>query len=316
MMTAESGSPRPFLNRWTRYGRLWLVATLASAGMIAAIRIVSQAETAPGTIDPGDVPARILSVNIMSDEILLALAPERLIGLSVLADDPDSSNIAREAAAVPARVSADSEQIIMQSPDFVVIGGHSADVARQIEGLSIPLFRIRGFESIEWIRLHIGMLGAMAGAPERAERLIADMNRRIDAVSARVAGRSRPRVLLYSASGWVSGRQTTLDDAISASGGGNVAAEMGIVGGGKIPQERVIMADPDVILLRDSRKWDSGFRQSLLRDPAFQGVKALREQRVYSVPARLLVTSSHHIAETVETIARHLHPDAFPETAP
>ncbi len=315
-MTAESESPRPFVNRWTRYGRLWLVATLASAAMVAAIRIVSQAETSPETIAPGHVPARMLSVNIMSDEILLALAPERLIGLSVLADDPDSSNIVREAAAVPARVNADSEQILMQSPDFVAIGGHSADVARQIEGLGISLFRIRGFESIEWIRLHIGILGAMAGVPEQAERLIADMNRRIDAVSARVAGRSRPRVLLYSASGWVSGRQTTLDDAISASGGINVAAEMGIVGGGKIPQERVIMADPDVILIRNSRKWDSGFRQSLLHDPAFQGVKAVREQRVYSVQARLLVTSSHHIAETVEMIARLLHPDAFPETAP
>ena len=315
-MAAESGPPQPFFYRWNRYGRLWLVATLASTAMVAAIRVVLQAETAPETIVPGHVPARILSVNIMSDEILLALAPDRLIGLSVLADDPDSSNIAGEAVSIPARVKADSEQILMQSPDFVVIGGHSADVAGQVEELGIPVFRIRGFESIEWIRLHIGLLGAMAGVPERAERLIAGMNRRIDAISARVADRPRPRVLLYSASGWVSGRQTTLDDVISASGGINVAAEMGIVGGKKIPQERVIMADPDVILLRDSRKWESGFRQALLRDPAFQGVKALREQRVYSIPARLLVASSHHIAETVETMARHLHPDAFPETAP
>jgi iron complex transport system substrate-binding protein len=120
-------------------------------------------------------------------------------------------------------------------------------------------------------------------------------------------------VLLYSDSGWVSGRQTTLDDVIRAAGGVNLAAEMGIIGSRKVPQERVIVADPDVILIRDSRSWESGFRQALLRDPAFQQVKALRLQRVYGIPARLLVTSSHHIAEAVETIARRLHPEAFTE---
>jgi iron complex transport system substrate-binding protein len=141
------------------------------------------------------------------------------------------------------------------------------------------------------------------------------MNARIEAISARVADRPRPRVLLYSESGRVSGRQTTLDDVIRAAGGVNLAAEMGIIGSRKVSQERVILADPDVILLRDARRWESGFRQMLLRDPAFQGVKALRDQRVYSVPARLLVTSSHHIAETVETIARLLHPEAFEESS-
>jgi iron complex transport system substrate-binding protein len=293
------------------YGRLWLIALLGLAIFAEAIRLVSQASVPPAPVNLGSVPTRIVSVNVMSDEILLALAPERLAGLSVLADNPDSSNVVRETVVIPTRVNGDIERILMQSPDLVVIGAHHADVARQVEGLGIPVFLIHGFESIEWIRSLIRIMGAMAGVPERAEHLVADMNARIEAISARVAGRPRPRVLLYSESGWVSGRQTTLDDVIRAAGGVNLAAEMGIIGSRKESQERVIVADPGVILLRDARRWESGFRQTLLRDPAFQGVKALRDQRVYSVPARLLVTSSHHIAETVETIARLLHPEAF-----
>jgi iron complex transport system substrate-binding protein len=295
------------------YARLWLVALLGVAIFAATIRLVSQAGVPPVQVKMGSVPMRILSANVMSDEILLALVPERLIGLSVLADNPDSSNVVREAVVISTRVNADSERILMQSPDFVVIGAHQADVARQVEALGIPVFRIQGFESIDWIRSLIRTMGAMAGVPERAEHLVADMNARIEAISARVAGRPRPRVLLYSESGWVRGRQTTLDDVIRAAGGVNLAAEMGIIGSRKVSQERVIVADPDVILLRDARRWESGFRQTLLKDPAFQGVKALRDQRVYSVPARLLVTSSHHIAETVETIARLLHPEVFEE---
>lgn len=301
--------------RWLPYGRLWLVALLGVAILAGAIRLVSQAGVPPVPVNVEHVPTRIVSVNIMSDEILLALAPERLAGLSVLADNPDSSNVVREAGVIPTRGNGDIERILMLSPDLVFIGGHQADVARQVEGLGIPLFRIHGFESIEWIRSLIRTMGAMAGVPERAEHLVADMNARIEAISARVADRPRPRVLLYSESGRVSGRQTTLDDVIRAAGGVNLAAEMGIIGSRKVSQERVILADPDVILLRDARRWESGFRQTLLRDPAFQGVKALRDQRVYSVPARLLVTSSHHIAETVETIARLLHPEAFEESS-
>lgn len=294
---------------------LWLASCLGAVIVAVTIRLVSSAQIPPVHVKEGSVPSRILSVNVMSDEILLALVPERLIGLSVVADS-ESSNIVEEAKVIPARVNADSEGILMLNPDLVFIGSHHANVARQIESLGIPLVQIQGFESIEWVRSLIRMMGTSAGVPERAAHLIAEMNARIENVSRRVAGLPRPRVLLYSESGWVSGGKTTIDDAIRAAGGVNVAAEMGIVGGGKVPQERVIMADPDVILLRYSRTWESGFRQALLGDPAFRDVNALRNQRVYSIPARLLVTSSHHIAQTVETIARHLHPDVFPETSP
>ncbi len=321
-MASGHESPWPSLqppapcSRRIPYGRRWLVVWLGVVIVAGTIQLVSQTSAPPVRVNVGSVPKRIVSVNVMSDEILLALAPDRLVALSVVADSPDSSNIVREAASIPMRANADSEGILMLNPDLVVIGSHHGNVARQIESLGIPLVQIHGFESIEWIRSLIRMMGARAGVPDRAEDLISEMNATIEIITRRVADRPRPRVLLYSESGWVSGRRTTLDDAIRAAGGVNVAAEMGIVGGGKVPQERVIMADPDVILLRDSRSWESGFRQALLRDPAFQGVKALRQQRVYSIPARLLVTSSHHIAETVETIARHLHPEAFRETVP
>lgn len=266
-------------------------------------------------VEAEPVAARILSVNVTSDEILLAMAPERLIGLSVMADDPDSSNVVREAAAVPGRVSGDLEQILMLAPDLVVIGAHSADIARQAEDLGMRVFRIQGFESIDWIASLIKALGVAAGATDRAERIVADMANRIDAVRMRVAGRARPRVLLYSESGWVGGGRTTLDDVIRAAGGVNVAAELGITGWRKVSPEQIVMANPEVMLLRDARRWESGFRRALLADPAFQSVSALREGRVYSVPARLLVTSSQHIADTVEAIARLLHPELFNESA-
>jgi iron complex transport system substrate-binding protein len=296
-------------------GRLW-------AGIVGALGLIIAAGggwigfqgsvpsvTGPARAESG--PARILSVNVTSDEILLALAPERVIGLSVLADDPDSSNVVQDAKAVSVRMSGYIERIVLLAPDLLVIGAHSADLARQAEGLDMQVFRIQGFESFAWIRSLIRTLGVTVGVPERAEQVVGEMTARIEAVRARVAGRPRPRVVLYAESGWVGGSRTTLDDVIRAAGGVNVAADLGISGWGKVSQEQIILVDPEIILLRDARRWNSGVRQSLLDNPAFQRVAALRNQRVYEVPSRLLVTSSHHIAETVEAVAGLLHPDAF-----
>jgi iron complex transport system substrate-binding protein len=301
-------------------GRLRVAATAVAVSvsvLCAAVWMVARGgpPTASVPVAAEHVTERILSVNVTSDEILLAVAPDHLIGLSVLADDPDSSNAVREAATVPKRVTTDIEQILMLAPDLIVIGAHSADVARQAEGLGMRVFRIQGFESIDWIASLIRTLGAAAGASDRAERIVAEMADRIEAVRARVAGQTRPRVLLYSESGWVGGNRTTLDDVIRAAGGVNVAAELGITGWRKVSPEQIVMADPEVIILRDARRWESGFRQRLLEDPAFQSVSALREHRVYSVPARLPITSSQHIADTVETVARLLHPELFREPA-
>lgn len=303
-----------------RAGRLRVAATavaVSASVLCAAVWMVALGGPPPASVQvvAKSIAERILSVNVTSDEILLAVAPDRLIGVSVLADDPDSSNVVREAATVPKRVTTDIEQILMFAPDLVVIGAHSADVARQAEGLGMRVFRIQGFESIDWIASLIRALGAAAGASDRAERIVAEMVNRIDTVRARVAGRARPRVLLYSESGWVGGNATTLDDVILAAGGVNVAAELGITGWRKVSPEQIVLADPEVILLRDARRWESGFRQRLLTDPAFQSVSAIREHRVYSVPSRLLITSSQHIADTVETVARLLHPELFREPA-
>lgn len=99
----------------------------------------------------GARPQRVVSVNITSDEILLALIPERVVAVSVLATDPAVSNVVREATAVPVKLKADAEQILALESDLVIIGAHSIHVASQLEALGLRVIRIHGFESIEWI---------------------------------------------------------------------------------------------------------------------------------------------------------------------
>lgn len=256
-------------------------------------------------------PKRVVSANITSDEILLALAPERLIAVSYLAADSTISNVVREAALIPTKLKGDIERILILEPDLVVIGSYKIDVARQLEEMGIPIVRIQGFESIDWIRGLIVTLGEAVGESERARRMIDRMNARLTNVKQHVAGRRRPLTLFYSSSGFTGGRGTIVDDVIRVAGGENLAAILGLTGWKKLSLEQVAMADPEVIILSDSKWWSSASSPEILGHPAFTNSRAIRSGRVTTLSAQLMTTSSHHIAETVEAVARLLHPDAF-----
>ena len=281
--------------------------------ILVLLILVIAATTAPTQAD--QVPQRIVSVNIASDEILLALVPERLIAVSVLADDPEVSAVVREARAIPIRVNADAERIVDLRPDLVVIGGHSFHVASQLRELGLRVVTIEGFESIAWVEQLVRTLGQAAGVPARADRLVAEMRERLRRVEERVAARPRPRVLTYARSGYTDGRRTIIDDVIRIAGGANVAAALGIVGGRQISLEQVIAADPDAIVMNASQRWTPGFQSEFLGHPALRTVRAVRDRRVYELSARLMITASQHIAETVEALAAQLHPAAFAEAA-
>ena len=87
-----------------------------------------------------------------------------------------------------------------------------------------------------------------------------------------------------------------------AAGLKNAAAEGGIKGHVKITSEQVIQLDPDVILIGAGYERDRGFRQSLESDAQLSTLKAIKEKRIIEVPARSVLTVSHHVADAVETL--------------
>lgn len=299
--------------RWSLVGSGLLAAGLLG-GLLWVMEEQPLARQPVSPPAPG-LPQRIVSVNITSDEILLDLAPERLLAVSYHAADPAMSSAVREAEQVPLKMKDDVERLLLLAPDLVVIGAHKVDVVRQIEEAGVPVVRIQGFESIEWIRALITTLGLAVGRPERARHLVAAMDVRLAAVARRVERRPRPSVLYYSPGGFTGGRKTTLDDVIRAAGGENVASRLGVSGWKRLSLEQAVLADPEVILLSDSQWWTTQFDRDFAAHPAFRHGRAVRGGRVYVLPSRLTTTASHHVVETVETLARLLHPDAFPGEA-
>lgn len=154
-------------------------------------------------------------------------------------------------------------------------------------------------------------VGAALGAQAHAAGVVADLKARIAAVSARVAGRARPRVAaiewldpLMVAGNWV-------PELVEAAGGTNLLA----IPGQHSPWlewEQLIAADPDMIVLMPC-----GFRiaqtlaelPALAADPRWQGLRAVREGRVYATDGQYFFNRpGPRLVESAEILAEIFHP--------
>jgi ABC-type Fe3+-hydroxamate transport system substrate-binding protein len=92
----------------------------------------------------------------------------------------------------------------------------------------------------------------------------------------------------------------------------DVAAEAGIEQFAPVSDEFIIEQDPDVILLSGWTPWDATFVDTFNYNPAFAGLNAVQNGRVYVANDAHLTTVSHYIVEGVKDVAAYLWPEAYP----
>jgi len=213
-------------------------------------------------------PARIASINMCTDQLLLALAdPEQIAGLGPYARDPQMSWLAEQAKNYP-RLSGEAEDLIALNPDLTLAGKYGKKATRDLlhdHGVKIAEFDVP--RSIEDVKAQVRRIGEIVGHPERASAL----NDSIDAAAARArasAANGRVRVLAVSRRGWVAGSNGLLSSLLKTVGLANSASELGLKSGGFVTLETIIETAPDLILVADSapRAEDQG--KAMLLHPA------------------------------------------------
>lgn len=258
-------------------------------------------------------PRRIVSQTLGTDEILLAIcSPERIVGLGRFALDPRYSNVVEQARAAGAPVAQNTEEILQLKPDLVLVASYSrAEIVEQLQSAGARVFRLADFDRIEYIGRNIRAVGQATGDDERADALVAQMERELAAIRDGVpAGGKRPRVISYSPSGNTAGSNTLFDEILRTVGAINVVAENGIEGYRKVSAEQVAEWQPDFIIVgADADKFDETRRQ-LLANPAVATTEAARAGRIIMIENRSLLTVSHNVVNLVRTLADRLYPDA------
>jgi iron complex transport system substrate-binding protein len=167
-------------------------------------------------------------------------------------------------------------------------------------------------DSLEGIFADIDRAGVALGRRDAAASLVAGLRTRLAHVAFLVAGASRPRVAciewiapLFNAGHWV-------PEQIGQAGGHDVLGEPG-ARSHELTLADVAAADPDVIVLMpcgfDATRAASE-SQTLVADPAWDGLRAVRDGRVFAVDGNAYFSRpGPRVVDGVELLASLLHPD-------
>ncbi|MFD7624768.1 ABC transporter substrate-binding protein [Streptomyces sp. NPDC059851] len=270
-------------------------------------------------------PQRAVTMNQHATELLLALGlQDRMAGTAYLDDAVlPAYRPAYDRIKVLAEEYPSKEVLLGANPDFVYGGYTSAfDKAqgRDRETLAKAGINTRlnveyctgGPVGLDQLKTEITELARTFGVPERGERLIAEEQRRIGAVTDRVKDRARPTVFVYDSgedSAFTSGGHGIGNEIVSLAGGTNTFADLKDTFG-DVSWEKVIERKPEVVLIYDyGGTTVEAKKQRLLNDPALAEVPAVKNRRFAVLPLSSAVLGVR-VADAVEALGRQLHPDA------
>ncbi|MBI4885744.1 MAG: ABC transporter substrate-binding protein [Acidobacteria bacterium] len=303
MVTSSAGAG---LTIRARRAVLWFACLAVCAGDRPL-----QAQPAP--------PARIVSTSPNITETLFALGlGDRVVGVSKFCRFPPA------VAALPkvgTFLRPDAEIIARLRPDLVFVHTGPNAIVAQLDALGIRTTTIAP-GSLAAVFSTIRDIGAAAGVPARAERLVGDITSRLERVTIAVAGRPRRTVLI------IVGRRTgTLTDMV-AVGRGSYLSDIAAFAGGanvlatatqypRISMETVISLAPDILI--DVGEMGESPDDSALRRRITEGlwqrqdlVTAVRAGAVHVTTDDAFVVPGPRMIDVAELMATWFHGVRFP----
>ena len=284
--------------------RSLLIAPFAAALTLALGSHGSAAGAAEAT--------RIISLAPSITEILFALGVgDRLVGVSTYCDYPPE---AKRIDHIGTFLEPNVERILAKRPDLV-IGVPSPDNRAPVERLQDLGLRVLivNPEHIADILAAIETVADAVGVPAQGSALVARIRREMAAVTARLDDAARPTVLmLVGRTPFIAaGTGTYQDELITLAHGDNLAAPAGAAWP-MVNLEFIVSHAPQVIIDASMGGEEAPDRDSALAFWAnFPTIPAVRDRRIYGYRSYELLRPGPRIAQTLETIARFIHPERF-----
>ena len=190
-------------------------------------------------------PSRIVSLIPAVTEMLFALgAGPQVVAVSSFDEYPPE---ALKLPRVGALLNPDLERILALRPDLVVVYESQADLRRQLERATIPMF-VYKHASLADVAVTIRQLGTRIGRDGDAATLVKKIDDHLADIKRRVAGRPRPRTMIVFGRDaltlrgiYASGGLGFLDDMLTVAGADNVFADM---------KQQSVQATTELILAR------------------------------------------------------------------
>ncbi|MEO5938438.1 MAG: ABC transporter substrate-binding protein [Sphingomonas sp.] len=219
-----------------------IAGTLAAALCLAGCNAV-----VPAIPKPSPKPLRVMSINLCTDQLLLALLPpDRITSVTWLSRDPASSIMAREAARVPVNHGW-AEEVIREKPDLVIVSPFATPGLRgMLKRLNYPTLEVGAASNFDDIRRLTRRVAAAVGERARGEELIWKMDSELAALAG--APHRTYRLAAWDRFGFGAGKGTLQGAVFEAAGAVNVADAPPTSGYGKPDTEVLLEAAPPLLV--------------------------------------------------------------------
>jgi iron complex transport system substrate-binding protein len=254
------------------------------------------------------IPETIASLAPSNTEILYALGlGDLVVGVTEYCNYPPE---AAEKPKIGGYSDVNIEVVTEVEPDLILAANiHITEVVPALEQLDLTVVVIDPAD-IPGVLDGITLVGEITDREEEAAMVVADMQTRIDAVSAAVEGREKSRTFWEISNDlWTAGPSSFINDLITRAGGDNIAADADSPWA-QLSNEAIIEADPEVIFLADHPYGET--KETLAERPGWDEISAIVNGRVIEVAnTDIFSRPGPRVVDALEEAARALHPDAF-----
>ena len=286
-----------------------IAALLMAALILLGVRTGFAQQAAPGfpvtvrdqigrTVTLNAPAKRIVSGYYISSSTCLALGlKDRLVAVEEKIDvRPIYKLAAPELIGVAGNVGSakafDLEACIAAKPDLVILPKRAKDYAATLSEMGISVIVVNP-ENHERLVEMVTLIGALTGSEGPARKLID----RYDAVSSKVESltsdipdEAKPVVYLCSPASYMGTAPRDMYQAslITSAGGKNAGNVLDGDSWVKVSYEQILAMDPDVIVIPTNNMANGQpdfTAQAVLADKNLADVKAVRDNRVYNMPA-------------------------------
>lgn len=250
-------------------------------------------------------PQRIVPIFASNVEMVAALGlADRIVGIEAYTRYPPE---VLNRPQVGGRLGFSVDKVVEQRPDLVVVTP-SRQAAHQLvdpmERLGVPVMVLLQ-RDVNEVLSNIRLLGKASGVPEQGEAVASRLQARIDAVTQRVEGAERPRVIMITArlgNGLliITRPKTYTGDAIVLAGG-RFGLESGLP---QVSPEAILNADPDILLFAGNQR----DLDELIARPGWRDLRAVKGKRAHAVNRAELLIPGPRTVDGIERLAAIFHP--------
>lgn len=261
------------------------------------------------TLEFSQKPQRIMSMNIAIDEILCELVDtKRIIALSTLADDQNISTIGEKAKTIQGRVtSTNIEQILAYQPDLILVPDYNLNTVKALRSLGLKVYVCKIPTNVSEIFSLMQEISTVVDEKYRGEMLLNTTKSKLSNIEYQLTQNNittQKKVILLSLFGPL-GKQGTFSDVCHFAGVENYFANKNIIYEGVFPEELLLNADADIILLTDKNIQ----RETILNNPLYQNIPAVKNKAIYYIRGNYLNCTSQNFVESVIEIAHIAYPN-------